>query len=387
MKSISNKSINMIYCDPPFFTQKTHKARDRNNKEYSFSDNWNQIEDYYEFLVVRLIEMNRILTDDGLIFIHCDRSASHIIRLALDKTFGENNFQSEIIWRYKRWSNSKKGLLNNHQTIYMYSKSKDFKFNTLYGDYSATTNVDQIMQERTRASNNKTVYKLDKNGNPVIGKPKKGVPLSDVWDIPYLNPKAKERVGYPTQKPILLLERIIEISTDEGDIVLDPFCGSGTTLVASKLLNRKYIGFDISQEAVDLTKKRLDNPVKTNSNLVNNGIDSYKTKSEQELSILNSIGANVVQRNKAVDGYLQETINGLPIPVRIQKPDETIYEIVELMESSKKTKDCELKIIVQTFSEGLLPNYQLPDDFHCIKSYDYAIKNLINKVKKQTDCY
>jgi site-specific DNA-methyltransferase (adenine-specific) len=97
---------------------------------------------------------------------------------------------------------------------------------------------------------------------------KKGVPLSDVWDIPFLNPKAKERTGYPTQKPIELLERIIKISTDENDLVLDPFMGSGTTLVSAKLLNRRYIGIDRNKDAFDIAQNRLENPFKTKSNLL-----------------------------------------------------------------------------------------------------------------------
>ena len=144
------------------------------------------------------------------------------MKIVLDEIFGVANFQSEIIWTYKRWSNSKKGLLNNHQSIFFYSKTKNFKFNTIYTDYSETTNVDQILQDRIRDEKGKSRYKVDENGRVVMGKAKKGVPLSDVWEIPYLNPKAKERVGYPTQKPIILLEQIIKLVTDENDVVLDP---------------------------------------------------------------------------------------------------------------------------------------------------------------------
>ena len=129
--------------------------------------------------------------------------------------------------------------MNAHQTIYFYSKSKDFKFNTIYKAYAPTTNIDQILQDRQRTKNGKSVYKKDKNGNVVLGKEKRGVPLSDVWEIPYLNPKAKERVGYPTQKPVLLLQQILEIATDEDDLVVDPFNGSGTTCVAAKSMNKK----------------------------------------------------------------------------------------------------------------------------------------------------
>ena len=123
--------------------------------------------------------------------------------------------------------------------------------------------VDQIMQKRIRDSRNKAVYARDENGLILGNGRKKGVPLSDVWEIPFLNPKAKERVGFPTQKPVHLLRQIIELVTDEGDLVVDPFCGSGTTLVAAQLLNRKSIGIDTSKEAVQLTRKRLKDCVVT----------------------------------------------------------------------------------------------------------------------------
>ena len=160
----------------------------------------------------------------------CDKSTSHLIKLILDKIFGPENFQSEIIWHFRRWSNSKKGLLPAHQTIFFYSKTSEFKFNSFYQEYSPSTNIDQIMQKRVRDSRNKAVYARDEHGDIIGSGGKKGVPLSDVWEIPFLNPKAKERVGFPTQKPILLMNRIIELVTNENDVVLDPFCGSGTTL-------------------------------------------------------------------------------------------------------------------------------------------------------------
>lgn len=249
MKKIGDNQIDAIYLDPPFYTQDIQKLSSRENEEeYSFSDRWNCMDEYLEYMKLRLYECKRVLKETGSLFVHCDRNASHYLKVLLDQIFGISNFQSEIVWSYKRWSNSKKGLLNNHQIILFYSKSADFKFNRIYTEYSETTNIDQILQERVRDEKGKSVYKCDQNGEVVFGKSKKGVPLSDVWDIPYLNPKAKERVGYPTQKPILLLEQIIKLVTDENDIVLDPFMGSGTTLVAAKMLNRRYIGIDISKK-------------------------------------------------------------------------------------------------------------------------------------------
>ena len=200
MGSIDKGSIDLIYLDPPFFTERKHtlKTRDR-TREFSFDDIWGSDLSYGEFLYERIKLMKELLKESGSIFIHCDKSGEHIIRAILDNVFGSENFQSEIIWSYKRWSNSRKGLMPGHQNIYFYSRSKKFKFNTIYTSYSETTNIDQILQNRTRDEHNKSIYEIDESGKFIHGKEKKGVPLSDVWEIPYLNPKAKERVGYPTQ--------------------------------------------------------------------------------------------------------------------------------------------------------------------------------------------
>lgn len=311
-------------------------------------------------MTTRLYECKRVLKDSGSIFVHCDRSASHHLRLALDEVFGPENFQSEIIWSYKRWSNSKKGLLNSHQTIYFYSINKNFKFNTVYTDYSATTNLDQILQKRKRNGDGKAEYMRNEDNQIVLDNNKKGVPLNDVWEIPYLNPKAKERVGYPTQKPVLLLERIISLVTDEYDIVLDPFCGSGTTLVAAKMLNRNYIGIDQSNEAVELSRSRLSNPIKTESNLLNVGIKQYNTKTKEELEILSLLNAKVVQRNKGLDGLISRSDgkNVQLIGVKIQKESETIETSTDLLIAALKKRTCKKGIVIVRYDE-LLNNQNL----------------------------
>ncbi|RKZ39079.1 MAG: site-specific DNA-methyltransferase, partial [Gammaproteobacteria bacterium] len=195
MNLITKDSIDLIYIDPPFFTEKKHVLKNRERtKEFSFDDIWGSDKRYAEFIKERILMMHGLLKDTGSIFVHCDKSGEHIIRAILDQVFGENNFQSEIIWSYKRWSSSKKGLLPNHQNIYFYSKTKKFRFIPIYTPYSETTNIDQILQRRTRDEHNKSVYDIDDNGEFKHGDKKKGVPLSDVWEIPFLNPKAKERV-------------------------------------------------------------------------------------------------------------------------------------------------------------------------------------------------
>ena len=292
--------------------------------------------------------MTDLLKEDASIFIHCDKSGEHIVRAILDNVFKSSNFQSEIIWTYKRWSNSKKGLLPSHQNIYFYSKNKNFKFNTIYTPYSETTNIDQILQRRTRDKHNKSVYDKDSTGNFKHGDEKKGVPLNDVWNIPYLNPKAKERVGYPTQKPLLLIERIIHLVTDEGDIVLDPFCGSGTTCVAAKLLNRNYIGIDKSPEAVDLSNNRIKNPIKTDSRLLKNGRSFYLNADKTALNLLNGIEFNPVQRNKGIDAILVEQFDNTPVLVRVQKDSESLNEAAGLLLKAIKTKKSKKAILIQT---------------------------------------
>ena len=351
LKTIKSSSVDLIYMDPPFFTQKTQKLSSKDNITYSFEDTWASIEDYKCFLHNRLIECKRVLKDSGSIFVHCDKTANHHIRLVLDDIFGADMFQNEIIWNYKRWSNSKKGLLNNHQNIYFYSKTKNFKFKTIYTEYSSTTNLDQILVERRRDSNSKTTYKLDDNGDYILSKEKIGVPLSDVWNIPFLNPKARERVGYPTQKPILLLEQIIRISTDENDVVLDPFCGSGTTLVASKLLNRNYIGIDLAEEAISITKQRLETIIKTSSNLLKKGIAAYKTKTEEEENILKLLNAKVVQRNKGIDGFLPQHFQDKPIPIKIQKKNEDLNDSILLLQNAIKSKNLKFGIVIKTHTD------------------------------------
>lgn len=384
LKKIDNNSIDLIYLDPPFFTQRTQKSIMKSTEKIlEFNDSWENIDEYLDYIKIRLIEMKRVLKDTGSIFLHCDKIASHYLRVLLDEVFGFNNFQSEIIWSYKRWSNSKKGLLNSHQNIYFYSKSKNFKFNTIYTDYSATTNVDQILQQRKRDENGKCIYKRDEEGNIVFDNEKKGVPLSDVWEIPFLNPKAKERVGYPTQKPILLLERIVEISTDENDIVLDPFCGSGTTLVASKLLNRQFIGIDMSKDAIEITNSRLKNPIKTESELLNKGIEKYQNKSENEINILKAIGAIPVQRNTGIDGFILNKETNQNIAIKIQKETEELYEAQKKLVAASKVKECKYKVLIKTHDsmteqQNMFKEKKI-EDVIILDSYENILQHSINK--------
>ena len=180
------------------------------------------------FMAVRLLEMWRILRNDGSIYLHCDPTASHYLKELMDSIFGRENFRNEIIWCYALGGSSKKMWSKKHDNILFYSKTEDYYFKK--PSIKATS---QLMKGQ-----------------------KKG--MLDWWvDIPSLNNMAKERTGYPTQKPLELYERILKASSNKNDIVLDPFCGCATTCVAAEKLNRQWIGIDIWDKAHKVVIKRL----------------------------------------------------------------------------------------------------------------------------------
>lgn len=345
------ESVDLIYLDPPFFTGKVFNGTKPKTQNYTFDDTWLNDSEYANFLYVRLSNCFNLLKNTGSIIVHCDRNSVHIIRFILDQIFGKDNFQSEIIWSYKRWSNSKKGLLNQHQNLLFYSKTDKFKWNPQFVDYSPSTNIDQIFQKRQKDQLGKSIYAQDASGNILYGNSKKGVPLGDVWEIPYLNPKAKERTGYPTQKPLILLERIIKLLTDESDVVLDPFCGSGTTLVASKILNRKYIGVDISLEAVKLSRERLNNPIKTDSSLMKKGYKSYSNDNEWITGHLLGLDFIRIHRNSGFDATLKQELDGKVVFIKVQDKNESLEDSYLKMKKSLSKKPNSIGILIQTKSD------------------------------------
>lgn len=383
LKDFETESIDLIYLDPPFFSQKTHSLRTRDRKrQFSFEDVWSSHSEYANFIYERLDQMWRVLSTTGSLFFHCDRNAAHITRALLDDVFGPEMFKAEIIWYYKRWSNARKGLLPAHQNIFYYTKSDTYTFNTLYQDYSTSTNVDQILQRRRRDKFGISVYETNDEGQVIPSGGKKGVPLSDVWDIPYLNPKAKERTGYPTQKPLLLLERIIKIATREEDVILDPFCGSGTTLVAAISLQRQAIGIDISDDALEITRQRLANPIKTESSLLQQGRSAYKNADEEALSLLRGLEYAPVQRNQGIDAILKNDINGRPILVRVQRANETILEAANCLYRASREKNAAVMFVVATQKGGYFEfEAQFPPGVDVINAPALAILEALTHLK------
>jgi site-specific DNA-methyltransferase (adenine-specific) len=349
LPAIEAGSVRLAYLDPPFFTQRVHRLGTRDSsREFSFSDLWSGHEEYAAFLHQSLSEVWRVLSADGSVVLHCDRRSAHIARAVLDRVFGAEHFRSEIIWSYRRWSNGQRALLPSHQTLLLYGKSSRYVFNPSYGEYSPATNVDQLLQRRSRDARGKSTYARDAAGEVVAAGAKRGVPLGDVWDIPYLNPKAKERVGYPTQKPVLLLERVIALASEPGDLVLDPCCGSGTTLVAARLLGRRALGIDSSQQAIAISRERLRSPVKTESRLLQEGRDAYRQTDAAALLALCDLDLVPVQRNRGMDAILRRQYLGRPVAVRVQRPHESVAQAARLLARAGESKNCELMLLIVT---------------------------------------
>ena len=355
------ESVDLVYVDPPFFTRKTHSlvTRDRATT-FQFSDEWESLVEYIEFLRIRLKEFRRALKASGSLFFHCDSNASHHIRRLLDDLFDETMFRSEIIWHYRRWSNSQRNPMPSHQTIFFYTKTDAYQYHQLFDDYSPSTNVDQILQRRGRDKHGKAVYARDGSGNVIQDGHKIGVPIADVWDIPLLNPKAKERVGYPTQKPILLLERIIGLVTSPGDFVLDPFTGSGTTLVAAELLGRNSLGVDVAAEAVQLARQRLKQPFKTSSDLLRKGRETYVQSDEDALACLHGLPVVPVQRNRGIDAILKISPGENPVLIRVQRRGEVLADAAELLHSAGQSKQPATLILVVTDSQQPAGLFNMP---------------------------
>ena len=304
MRGMNSACVDLIYLDPPFNSNRTYEApigtkaagasfkdawtlddvdvcehgelAERNPAAYAVIEAARQahgkgMQSYLIFMAVRLMEMHRILKPTGSIYLHCDPTASHYLKLLMDGVFGQKQFRNEIVWSYTgRLMTSKKAFNSKHDIVLFYSKSSAHKLNPVTEPINKS---DFIRMKKQKVH-------VDEDGREWIwghaGKGKshdyrmylnevvsKGKPISAEWAIPIVNTSAKERTGYPTQKPLALLDRIIKASSNPGDMVLDPFCGCATALVAADRLGRQWAGIDLSLLAIKLVKERIvaDNPL------------------------------------------------------------------------------------------------------------------------------
>jgi site-specific DNA-methyltransferase (adenine-specific) len=298
-KKITTSTIDLCYIDPPFNSKRTYNqiynnmgTEDRAQAQ-AFIDTWIwddiAIEGYQEILdnngnrftkqtielikgltnvlgkdsllaylismTLRITEIQRVLKPTGSFYLHCDPTASHYLKLVIDSIFVPNGGQirNEIIWHYLKWSIEQRQFVHNHDDIFFYSKSDDKSrvFKTLFVERSPAT--------KKRFGNAKIISSHDSTGNrqpsETTGEDSIGVAMDDVWDISRV-PPIKQL--YPTEKPSLLLERIIKSSSNEGDLVLDAYCGCGTTIAVSQEFNRKWIGIDITYQSIAVILKRLE---------------------------------------------------------------------------------------------------------------------------------
>ncbi|HLG30089.1 MAG TPA: DNA methyltransferase [Candidatus Brocadiales bacterium] len=301
---IKDNSVDLIYLDPPFnskadynilFKEPTGKPSEA--QITAFEDTWHWTEEtertfqeiveiapanvvemirafrqfvgnndvmaYLTMMCVRLLELKRVLKDTGSIYLHCDPTASHYLKIVMDTIFGKKNFRNEIIWSYSQGGKSRQHWARKHDVILFYSKSPNYKFDN--------TGVREPFTPHKRSSTGSYGGRMgtDENGRPYVekwgtGKKKlyrdyldEGKIPEDVWEIQSIQAGAKQRIGYPTQKPEALLERIIKASSDKDSIVLDPFCGCGTTVAVAQRFKRNWIGIDITHLAINLIKLRL----------------------------------------------------------------------------------------------------------------------------------
>jgi len=260
--------IDLVYIDPPFDSKADYKKKiklksnalsnDQNSfEEKQYSDIWNN-DGYLQFIYERLILIKELLSEKGSIYVHCDYHKNHYLKCILDEIFGLNSFRNEIVWCYFGFKRkTAKKFPQKHDTIYSYSKSDEYVWNTQFRPHSE----DYISRFKTDENGRK--YRDDVNptagGSRVIYLDEiEGDIIESYWtDIPPVNPVAKERMNYPTQKPEKLLERIIESSSNKDDLIMDCFMGCGTCQAVAMKLGRRFIGADINLGAIQTTTKRL----------------------------------------------------------------------------------------------------------------------------------
>ena len=287
MRGMNSDSVDLIYLDPPF-NSKANYAAPIGSKAAgaAFKDTWtlteldvewiNLIEakhpalyrvllaamtandkSYLVYMAARLLEMHRLLKPSESIYLHCDPTMSHYLKLVMDAIFGRKQFRNEIVWHYRRWTAPSGDLQRLHDVVLWYCRDHDLRtYNTIW---VPPANVEKGRKESYEADEQGRLFRWQtaKGERYKIYRDERGVHAGDVWPISFLHPSAKERVGYPTQKPLALLDRIIRASSKPDDLVLDPFCGCATACIAAERLHREWVGIDISPKAAELVVSRM----------------------------------------------------------------------------------------------------------------------------------
>ncbi len=288
---MNSESVDLIATDPPFNKSKDfHSTPDKLGKGASFHDRWNwkdhvhtdwvehlevempalmeAIESglnahssamgaYLCYMSVRLLEMHRVLKPTGSIYLHCDPTASHYLKACMDAIFGRNQFRNEIIWSYQGTANPRRTFKRKHDNILFYAKDSRLSY---FSDAGSSEPVSDFSKSKYTQEDERGRFKTIRHPDGTIHKQyiRETQRMRDVWEMPILNAMAKERTGYPTQKPLKLYERMIRASSQENDVVLDPFAGCATTCIAAERLGRQWVGIDLWEGAKDIVIRRME---------------------------------------------------------------------------------------------------------------------------------
>ncbi|HEX3594246.1 MAG TPA: site-specific DNA-methyltransferase [Polyangiaceae bacterium] len=261
----SEGDVTLAYLDPPFLTGRLHervtRVRDSETgkllrtRTAAFDDRWDGLDHYLDALGPRMMAVRQLLAPHGSVVLHVDSKTSHYAKVLCDEIFGQRAFASEIVWRYRRWPSKTPNFQRLHDVLLRYVKDPEVRprFRQLYEPLAPST-IATWGRKKQRAivdgDGRRTRSSKTEEATP-------GAPLGDVWDIGIVAPVARERTGYPTQKPELLIQRLVEALTDPGELVLDPYVGSGTTPAVCMRLGRRAIGIDSNPEAIEITRRRL----------------------------------------------------------------------------------------------------------------------------------
>ena len=291
LRGLDSESIDLIATDPPFNKGVgAFKGTTKAGQNVEFKDVWNWNDDVHPgwtdsigkdhpslfnvihyanaaagddmgaflcWMSVRVLEMHRVLKPTGSIYLHCDQTASHYLKAMLDAIFGRKQFRNEIVWSYRRWAGKARQYQRMHDAVFYYVKGGEYTWNWPMEPKAGNTPKYKRWNERDPLTG-KLTTKSDKS--VVVNETN----MRDVWELSWLQSQSKERTGYPTQKPLALYKRMIEASSNPGDIVLDPFAGCATTCVAAEQLGRQWIGIDIREESGGVIRERLQREVSEN---------------------------------------------------------------------------------------------------------------------------
>ena len=287
LRGMNSETVDLIYLDPPFNSNKDYAAPVGSKAAgAAFKDTWTLsdldvawmglmadehpaiaymldtagkahgkgMQSYLTMMAVRLLELRRVLKPTGSIYLHCDPYASHYLKMLMDAIYGATNYRNEIVWRYKKYQKANMHhFTRNSDRVLYYRRSSQASYTPVFEKLKTPK---RYLKRKWDKTTQRIVNAKDEDGHVqyiTVDQEK----IDDVWALPYLMPASRERVGYPTQKPLSLLERIITASSNEGDMVLDPFCGCATACVAAEKLGRKWVGIDISPKAAELVNVRL----------------------------------------------------------------------------------------------------------------------------------